>query len=959
MTKTTHKAFVSWLTTLGGIFVLLVLCFVGSHQYLLFHSITETLSVVVLIGVFIIFWNTRQFVENPYFLFIGAACLFIGSIDMLHMLAYKGMGVFSGYDANLPTQLWIAGRYLHSLSFLAASFLVRRKLKVNWVLLGFTIVTLLLILSIFYWGIFPDCFVEGQGLTPFKRISEYIISFIFLLSVWLMWRRRRTFERPILLWISGSLLVAAGSELAFTLYIDVYGFANLLGHILKIVWIYFLYRAFVEIGLREPYSLLFRGLKQSETALRASEERYRLISRIASDYFYSLSVSPGGALAVAWVAGAFEQITGYATEDMSIDKWAALIHPDDLPLTRQITQAALAGQSSEFEYRIRTRTGEVRWLLDHNLPIWDAAQGRVTFILGAAKDITERKRAEEVLRVALEESRQRRAEVEALLEGTRAILEPHSFAVAAQFIFDACKNLIDATSGYVALLTPDGAENEVLFLDAGGLPCTVDPELPMPIRGLRAEAYRNNTVVYDNTFPQSDWMRFLPNGHVRLENVLFAPLAIEGQVVGLLGLANKPGGFTDHDARMASAFGELAAIALRNSRTLDALQESEARYRSLFEDSPISLWAEDFSAAKAYIDTLRAAGVSDLRGYFEAHPEALVHCAAAVKVFDVNQATLDLFRAEAKPELFGGLGKFFERESYEVFREELVALAEGRPWFESETVRLPLVGLPMPCIVRVSIAPGYEKTWSKVLASVIDITERKRAEAERERLVAALDAFAHTVAHDLKNPLNGVIGFAEILEIDLGDSASDDTRHCLQQIVQSGGKMQQIIDELLLLASVRRLADVKVKPLNMGMIVHEALGRLSHMIEQRRAEIVLPDTWPTASGYAPWIEAVWVNYISNALKYGGQPPRVELGAGVEPAGMIRFWVQDNGRGLDSQDQARLFTPFTRLEPGKAEGYGLGLSIVQRIVERLGGQVSVESQKGQGSRFSFTLPVPTD
>jgi len=173
------------------------------------------------------------------------------------------------------------------------------------------------------------------------------------------------------------------------------------------------------------------------------------------------------------------------------------------------------------------------------------------------------------------------AESRALLAASRAVLEHQRFANAARAIFDAAKEVIGAQAGYVALLTPNGQENDVLFLDAGGSPCTVSPELPMPIRGLRAETYRTGQAVYDNDFATSRWTEFLPPGHVTMNSVLFAPLTLGQEVVGLLGLANKPGGFTDADAQLASRFGEFAAIALGNSRAMEALEGSERRFRAV------------------------------------------------------------------------------------------------------------------------------------------------------------------------------------------------------------------------------------------------------------------------------------------------------------------------------------------------------------------------------------------
>jgi len=186
---------------------------------------------------------------------------------------------------------------------------------------------------------------------------------------------------------------------------------------------------------------------------------------------------------------------------------------------------------------------------------------------------------EGVVQGLLQEAEFRGAQVEALLKGAKAVLTNQRFDQAARAVFDVCRELTGARSGYVALLSEDGSENDLLFLEAGGMPCSVDESLPMPIRGLRAEAYRTANAVYDNSFASSEWAEYLPEGHVRLDNVLFAPLVLEGQAVGLLGLANNPGCFTDEDARMAAAFGELAAVALRNSRALQALEESEARAR--------------------------------------------------------------------------------------------------------------------------------------------------------------------------------------------------------------------------------------------------------------------------------------------------------------------------------------------------------------------------------------------
>ncbi|MBN1178511.1 MAG: PAS domain-containing sensor histidine kinase [Anaerolineae bacterium] len=263
----------------------------------------------------------------------------------------------------------------------------------------------------------------------------------------------------------------------------------------------------------------------------------------------------------------------------------------------------------------------------------------------------------------------------------------------------------------------------------------------------------------------------------------------------------------------------------------------------------------------------------------------------------------------------------------------------------------------------VEVSLSYVETGANriVMALITDTTERRGAEEALHRYadeLAArneeLDAFAHTVAHDLKGPLSLAMGYSELLLFS-DETLSAESQHlALEHVNRSMHKMTNIIDELLLLATVRK-EDVRLDTLDMKSIVAGAMGRVTHLLEQRHARIVLPKGWAAALGHAAWVEEAWVNYLSNAIKYGGDPPHIELGSDVG-AGTVRFWVRDNGPGLSPDEQALLFVPFTRLDRVRAKGHGLGLSIVRRIVERLGGQVGVDSQKGAGSTFWFTLPA---
>lgn len=219
-----------------------------------------------------------------------------------------------------------------------------------------------------------------------------------------------------------------------------------------------------------------------------------------------------------------------------------------------------------------------------------------------------------------------------------------------------------------------------------------------------------------------------------------------------------------------------------------------------------------------------------------------------------------------------------------------------------------------------------------------------------------LDAFASTVAHDLKTPLNAIVGLSNILLNIHKIGLSEKQLECVRLISNSSEKMNEIINALLLLATVSK-QEIELRPLDMKNILTQVHRRLAHMLKEHQGQIIMPTELPSALGYTLWVEEIWANYLSNAIKYGGQPPYLEIGA-ESCEYDVKFWVKDNGAGLSKEAQAQLFKPFTRLkreQETKLQGHGLGLSIVYRIVHKLGGKVGVESEEGKGCCFYFTLP----
>ena len=310
------------------------------YNYLLFHGLAEIFSILIAGTIAIVAINCWGLVRNQYVLFIGISYLFVGFLDILHTLAFKGMPIFKDYDYYAP-QLWIAARYLESISMLIGLSLLgsEKRVSLPWSMAGYSIVTAGLVASIFYFKVFPVCFVAGQGLTDFKVFSEYIICTIMLGNIALLYWRQQHFTPQVYRLLSGSAILMIGMELCFTLYFSdsMSDAFNKIGHLLKIGTFYLMYKAVIVTAFRDPMQLLFRELGEQEAELESRvierthqlAESEKLFHAICDTSPMAIYMSSGVEQLGGYINPTFTRLFGYTINEVpSVAAWWPLAYPD-------------------------------------------------------------------------------------------------------------------------------------------------------------------------------------------------------------------------------------------------------------------------------------------------------------------------------------------------------------------------------------------------------------------------------------------------------------------------------------------------------------------------------------------------------------------------------------------------------------------------------------------------------
>lgn len=723
------------------------------------------------------------------------------------------------------------------------------------------------------------------------------------------------------------------------------------------------------------------ALRQQQQQLEAQNVELRKLSRAVEQSANAVMITDLEGH-IEYVNPRFTEMTGYSIEEV-LGQTPRIFSPDEQAAEPydDMWRIIRSGQEWQGELPSRRKDGTAYWEQATISPVYDAT-GEMTHFVAVREDITNQKRTAEALTRLLELSRV----LASIRDMDIALGEAVNSAIEIVPTADRCT---------VQWLDRDGRTlRTVAFSETCGERSDVPPYRPG--EGIAGHALVSREIINVPDVVEDE--RFVPGKPPLLfRSLLVAPLIVRDRALGTLSLSSERiAAFSSTDETLTGLVADQIGAALETAQELTARRQAEEALYRYAERLRILHEIDQSILAARLPETIAVAAIGRIRH--------LIPCQRAMVMALEETQQIKLLAAESRGEIKPVDSIDIYQELFEERTlnsgwvrgvEDLSALPRPSPLHESLLAAGIRAYVVVPLFIQgelvgtLNLESEYARAFTAdhvsiatevaaLLAVAIrqarlyaqaqqEIADRMQAEealrkytVELEAQNAELGAFAHTVAHDLKIPLTTLVGYAQVLEQSDSILSEEALKESLRIIAQNGQKMGDIIDDLLLLASVREKDEIETKVLDMAEIVSEAQGRLVHMIEESQADIIEPETWPAALGYGPWVEAVWANYISNALKFGGKPPRVELGATEQPDGQVRFWVRDNGQGLSSQQVAHLFTPFERLHQVRIRGHGLGLSIVQRIVQKLGGEVGVEGNgvHGQGSTFYFTLPALT-
>jgi len=867
-----------------------ILYFVSEANYLFYHNFVEFFSIVIAFVIFTIAWHTRKHNENNYLLLLGSAYFFIGILDFVHSLSYEGMGVFSFASADVPTQLWISARYLEAFTlFLAPLLLGRRKLDMKISLLGYGVVTFVLMLSIFYFDIFPTTYIQGEGLTVFKKASEYLISLVLIIAIYFLYQNREHFEKNIFYTLTAAIIFTIFGELSFTFYESVYGFSNFLGHLFKLFSFYFIYRALVLTTMKKPYAMMYRRLKDTK------DELEQIIEGM-NDAVY-LHDTHGNLIKVNEAA---QKEVGYSIDELLDMNVRELDRKDfDSRLEEKVKELKLSGNAKFRSVHVTKNDEEVPVEVNSTLLKYKNRD----VVLSVVRDITERVEAQEKLR-----------------KSKKFLQESIDSILANIVIIDENGEILKVNKRW-----KEFADNNDLSWDDYG----IGHNYLGQVKASSGDSSEGSDAIYEG-------IKEVINGSKEVFYHEYPCHSPEEKRWFMM------------TASRFTVESQIRVIISHVNITERKMAEQELKLKE-----------------NAIEYSINAMAIVDEKG-----------CLSYV-----NRSFLSMWGYDKKDEIIGKYATDVWNSS--TTREILEKLKSRGIWTGEMRVNT-RDGENFTVQVLASTFKEGEGNSEKIIASFVDITQRKRKEKElkkalqdlkesnqelketQEKLsqankMAAIGQLAGGVAHELNNPMTAVSIYSDMLLNDLKEEEFECTdenvlnrfSERMETMKSAADRCKEITDNLLRFSrkSGEEFVDVKVEN-----VVENTFSLLGKKLEDENIDldINLDEDLPIIEGNPKQLQQVFTNIILNAEDAIEDDGQIEIEAKIKKD-EIEIKFTDNGEGIEKEDVEKIFEPFyTTKAPG--EGTGLGLSISYRIINDHDGDIKVESEKGKGTTFRIFLPI---
>ncbi len=417
--------------------------------------------------------------------------------------------------------------------------------------------------------------------------------------------------------------------------------------------------------------------------------------------------------------------------------------------------------------------------------------------------------------------------------------------------------------------------------------------------------------------------------------------------------------FDEGDIALLKSLSASAAVAMENALIIENLEmaqkklkENQSSLRSLFEESPVSLWEEDCSAVKELLDEIRQQGTSDFDSYLKEHPEVVAQCAKLVRVTDVNKATVDLFEARNKESLLDNLDQLFTEESFDGFCKVLIFLATGKGKTQLSAINKTLSGRKIEVLVKFSVLPGYEESWERIVVSMVDVTREREIDKMKSEFIS-------TAAHELNTPLTVLMGYTELILTDETGQLKPETQtEYLEEIYAKGLALERIIDDLLDVGKIEtgRSLHIERSHVQISKLLSDVCKDHQHETKKHSVQVELPGQNICLFADSGKLAQVLDNLLGNAIKYSPDGGEIKVVGRIESDCLI-VSISDPGIGMSEQQMNRAFEKFYRGDASDTAvpGLGLGMTIVKNIVEAHGGTIWIESAAKEGTKVTFKIP----